>query len=757
MFRPTRRMPQHCVCSMITLLIVCLTTAAIADDDKAMNDWPQWRGPHHTGVSAETNWNSLGTPEPLWRKALGFGHSSFSIAAGRLYTLGYDLENARDVIYCLDAETGAEIWTHTYPADFWDNAHDGGALTTPTIDGEWLYTSNREGNLMCLSASTGDVRWQTSLEDTVGVTPPTWGFSCSPLVVGDIIVMNVDKVAAFDKHTGENVWTTESFGNAYSTPMPFDYKGTPMLAVLNGRGLVVVAQESGSTVAVYDWQKTPQIYPMTPVVIDDRIFISAGYNRGCAMLQLTDDGLTPVWESRVMRNKMSGAVLFEGHLYGFDEAILKCIDLQGNEKWRKRGLGTGSMLVFGGRLLLVDGKGEIIVAEANPEAYVELSRHDVLDDGTYWSTPVLSNGRVYCRNSMGSMVCMDYSGADMARSEGGPSVDALPSAQELFATHVRNVGGERALRQLRSFHLTGESESLHNVVQKGKVDLVWQAGEGFSWSVDNGFVFAHDATMGWFVRTDDPPAIVEGDALDALRDTGDFRRLADPEKTYASMRTVAIRKFDERDCFVIEVTTHSGSQRTLYFDVQSGLYAGHESPGSPMWVLRDYREVDGVKLPMQWTFYEPEIGAMYAASFVDGEINARIADDAFTIPDTVRLLMRSDAEKEAENSRLREKFAHMLGTWARPGRNGGPDTPLTIGIDEGFITMQLPGRERDFIMEPDEQGRMVLFGVGYVWLEQTTDDAGLFTGFNIVVDGNVIAEVTERMDTPADQDNIARE
>lgn len=382
-------------------------------------DWPQWRGPAHNGISTETDWSLTGKDEPLWTKELGFGHSSFSISGGHVYTLGYDLDAGLDRVFCFDAASGEEIWQHSYPSEFWDNLHDGGTLTTPTVVGDAVYTSNREGKLFCLDAKTGDERWSHDLRKEFGLKPPRWGFAASPLVVDDRVYINLGKLIAFDRATGERVWMTDNNrGTAYSTPAAFERDGRSLLASFCGDGLAIIDQADGKEVAFYTFGNGLKISPATPVIIDDRIFVSTGYNLGCTMLRFDGNTLTEEWSSKVMRNKMTGCILWEDHLYGFDESMLKCLDLDGNELWRKRGLGMGSLSMVNERLVILSGKGEVIVAEANSDEYVELSRLKALSGGVYWSTPVLSHGRVYCRNSLGGMACLDFRRTDAGDGAG---------------------------------------------------------------------------------------------------------------------------------------------------------------------------------------------------------------------------------------------------------------------------------------------------------------------------------------------------
>jgi len=160
------------------LLMSWLSLPALAQAESDGCDWPNWRGPDHNGISTETDWSETGSKEALWRKELGLGHSSFSISDGRLFTLGNDLDAGLDMVFCLDSTTGEEIWIHSYPSDFGDDLDDGGTLTTPTVDGDVVYTSNRVGKLFCFDTSTGEIRWSRDLRVELEIEPPQLGICC---------------------------------------------------------------------------------------------------------------------------------------------------------------------------------------------------------------------------------------------------------------------------------------------------------------------------------------------------------------------------------------------------------------------------------------------------------------------------------------------------------------------------------------------------------------------------------------------------
>lgn len=387
-----------------TPLLLILTLAAVPSED-----WPHWLGPDRNGISTETNWSVEGKSS-LWEANVGRGYSSFAVVDGQLYTVGFDEEGGMDVVWCFDAETGDELWTFAYPAKIMNNAHGGGTLTTPTVDGDHVYVASRVGGLVCLEAATGEDVWEVNQMEEFDLVLPTWGFAASPLILGDELIMNVGIVVSYDKKTGKVNWKTDkNYGHAYSTPAPFEYAGKPALAVFGGDGLAVLGQSDGSEHVFEKWETRYAVNAMTPIVVGDKVFVSAGYDHGCALFELGKEGAKVAWENKVMRSHMTGPTYVDGYLYGFDESTLKCVDMDGEEVWRERGLGKGALVVADGKLILNTGDGELIVAEASPKGFKELSRETILEGGVYWTKPVLANGRIYCRNSLGDIVARDHS------------------------------------------------------------------------------------------------------------------------------------------------------------------------------------------------------------------------------------------------------------------------------------------------------------------------------------------------------------
>jgi outer membrane protein assembly factor BamB len=342
--------------SVLALALVALAQAApIVQPEQAADapSWPCWRGADGTNVSAETGWTTEGAEEPLFRVHVGRGHSSVAIANGRLHTQGFDEARGVDLYVCLDALTGAELWSHAVPAELDANSHGGGTHCTPSVHDGVVYAFERQGVLRAFDAATGEPRWTRDLVADHGVKATDYGFGSAPLVAGELVVVNAQRVIAVVRATGETRWLTADLGAYYSTPALCAVRGRTAVASFDRPGLDLVDLATGERFAHFPFVKgKTSVSASTPVVVDaSRLFISSGYGHGAALVDVS--GAEPVarWETRAMRTQLSGCTLVEGHLYGFDETILKCLDLEGKERWRTRGHGMGALTASDGRLI----------------------------------------------------------------------------------------------------------------------------------------------------------------------------------------------------------------------------------------------------------------------------------------------------------------------------------------------------------------------------------------------------------------------
>ncbi len=396
-----------------TALTAMLVLAGISQAAFAA-DWPCYRGPDHNGISQETNWNSTwgnAGPKVLWKKSVGMGFSTTAVADGRVYTMGNSGKQTNiDTVYCFDAQTGQELWKHSYPCPLEAKYYEGGTLSTPTVDAGKVYTLSKMGDFFCLDAKTGKVLWQKQLNKGLGFELPTWHLSSSALVVDDKVVLNVGVAGlAMNKNTGDVVWQSDKGKCGYATPVPFTMDGKAGLALFGEVTLVAVSSTDGKLLWQYPWKTKYEVNAPDPIIVGNQIFISSGYNRGCSLLEVSGGNVKKVWENKVMSMQINSPILRDGFIYGFDEDVFKCLKLQdGSQQWQDKSLGKGSlMMTADGRLILTSDKGKLVVAKADSQKFDVLARAQILSKEKCWTTPVLANGRIYVRNTPGEFACVD--------------------------------------------------------------------------------------------------------------------------------------------------------------------------------------------------------------------------------------------------------------------------------------------------------------------------------------------------------------
>jgi len=374
-------------------------------------DWPNWRGPNYNGISSETGWNATwpeGGPKVLWKKSIGTGFASMAISNGRVYATGNIKDN--DILYCFDAKTGEEIWKESYPCPLFNKNHEGGPAATPTVDGNAVYTFSKNGDAIRFNAATGEVIWQKNLNEELGTKPPTWYFAGSVFVAGDIVIYNAGSAGiALNKQDGSLVWKSGTTVPGYATAVPYTSNGQKCVALFASKEILGLVAATGKIIWRHEWKTRYDANIADPIVAGDTVFISSGYNKGCALLKVAGSNVTELWRNKNMRNHFNSSVLWQGHIYGFDERELSCLDSKsGQVKWAQQGLGKGSLMLADGKLIILSERGKLVIAEASPLGFKELASAQILT-GKCWTVPVLANGRIYARNADGQLVCIDVS------------------------------------------------------------------------------------------------------------------------------------------------------------------------------------------------------------------------------------------------------------------------------------------------------------------------------------------------------------
>jgi outer membrane protein assembly factor BamB len=323
--------------------------------------------------------------------------------------------NDDEFLACFDAGTGVEKWRLRVDANRSDN-QGGGPRSTPTLDGDLVYGLGARGVLVAARAATGESVWRKDLKKELGARVPQWGVSASPVVEGDLLLLDAggrsdSSVAALDKKTGRTRWTAFSDKPGYSTALPVDIHGVRQVLFFTGRNLVSVTPDNGKVLWRVNWKTDWDVNAGMPIfVAPDKVFVSTAYDVGAALFQVARDGdswtTREIWRSKVMRNHFNSSILHDGHLYGFDNATLKCIDAQtGEEKWAQDGFRKGSLILADGHLIVLSEGGLLALAEATPSAYKEKARVQALK-GRTWTMPSLSDGILYLRNQK-ELVALD--------------------------------------------------------------------------------------------------------------------------------------------------------------------------------------------------------------------------------------------------------------------------------------------------------------------------------------------------------------
>ena len=408
------------------------STATI--DTNSTDIWPGFRGAQRDGVytnsAIRTDWDKA-PPRLLWRTKIGKGHSSMTIAQGLVFTQEQRIEG--EVVTAYNAADGKGVWQHVQGGKFVDSYGMGGVgpRSTPTWDDGKLYVLGAAGLLTCHDATTGMLIWEKNLLEEYETRNLGFGMCAAPLVVGNQLIITTGgkgrgtkTVVALDKATGKEVWAAAHGTQAYMSPMLMTLAGTEQLVVIGSREVQGLSPDDGNQLWSHRWSVSYGNNIAQPIAVSsDRLFISAGYGKGSALLHVsgnsTDASVKQIHDTKSLKNKFTSSVLYEGHIFGLDDqddkrAALVCLDANTlEEKWRGDDYGHGQLLLASGHLVILSEAGEIALVKATPSSFQQVARIPAIS-GKTWNHPAISGGRLYIRNSS-VMACYDISEG----SEGG--------------------------------------------------------------------------------------------------------------------------------------------------------------------------------------------------------------------------------------------------------------------------------------------------------------------------------------------------
>lgn len=370
--------------------------------------WTDFRGPrrdgHYDELRVLTAWPRTG-PQRLWRKPIGGGYASFVVANGKAFTI--EQRGNQEAATAYDLATGELVWADAWDGYFRESMGGDGPRATPTWHDGRVYALGAEGELRCFDANTGRRIWSKNILRDNGAENLQWGMSASPLIVDDKVVVlpggpGGRSVVAYDRKTGEPVWRALDDKQAYTSPMLVTLAGERQILVVSAKRAMGLTLD-GRLLWDYPWTTSYDINSAQPVIVGpNRFILSAGYGHGAALVEIAKSGdgysASTIWENTRMKNKFTSSVLHDGHIYGLDEAILACVNVETGElRWKGGRYGYGQLVLADGNLIVAAEDGDVALVRAIPDRHEELVRFSAID-GKTWNHPAIAHGVLLVRN-----------------------------------------------------------------------------------------------------------------------------------------------------------------------------------------------------------------------------------------------------------------------------------------------------------------------------------------------------------------------
>jgi outer membrane protein assembly factor BamB len=391
------------------------------------NDWTGFRGPQRDGVLGgiriPADWKT-NPPKERWRHRVGPAWSSVVVLGGRLFT--QEQRGEKETVVCYDADTGKRLWVHGDTTRFLESVSGAGPRATPTYAKGRLYTMGATGRLNCLDAAGGKVLWSRDVAGEAGTKPPSWGYSSSPLVVKEKVIVYAGGkegkgVLAYHARSGEPVWSAPAGGTSYSSPQLTTLAGKPQVLMLHDEGLSAFDPADGAVLWTAGTPMSGAPKANQPHAFSSSALLVGGLEGlGIARVDVARENgqwkADQAWNSSRLKPEFPDQVVHNGHAYGFDVSIFCCIDTAtGEQCWKEGRYGRGQVILLAEQSLLVvlSEKGQAVQLAANPERHQELGHFQALK-GKTWNHPVIADGRLYARNAE-EMACYDLEGTQADR------------------------------------------------------------------------------------------------------------------------------------------------------------------------------------------------------------------------------------------------------------------------------------------------------------------------------------------------------
>ena len=377
--------------------------AAPAPVAETRAEWPGFRGPRRDGivrgVRIDADWSAK-PPVQMWRRPIGPGWSSFAVQGDRFYTQEQRGDN--EVVACYKATTGQPVWTHHDAARFFESNAGAGPRATPTLSNNRVYTFGATGILNALDANTGAVLWTRNVSSETNTKIPFWGFSSSPLVIGDLVIVAASgQLVAYDAASGNRRWLGPNAGGSYSSPQLVTIDGVQQVLLVTGGGITSVTPADGKQLWTDAWESNSIVQPA--VTAEGDVLVTSQEN-GTRRIAVAHNGsgwsVQERWTSNGLKPYFNDFVVHKGYAYGFDGRILACIDLKdGARKWKGGRYGNGQLVLLPDQdlLLVLSEEGELALVGATPDQFNERAKVEAIQ-GKTWNHPVLVGDILLVRN-----------------------------------------------------------------------------------------------------------------------------------------------------------------------------------------------------------------------------------------------------------------------------------------------------------------------------------------------------------------------
>lgn len=401
-------------------LIIIITSIFIffvnSSQDLTNNDCKYFRGSNRNGIIKDLKWNPVKinkNPQYIWKIKLGDGYSAVAFKDKNLYTMGYI--DGKDNIYCIDINTGKTKWRYSYDCK---RVGYNGPRSTPSIDELYVYTLSQDGKLFCLNAITGKLIWKKDIQKECNTVMPRYGYTSSPIIKDNLLLLNVNKAGlALNKYNGDIIWDTGHEVCGYASPVVFIYNNKEYAAMYGASRLYILHINTGKIISSYLWDTHNGNNIADPLIINNKIFISSGYDKGCALLIFEDNQLKKIWQNNYLNTHFTTSIYLNGFIYGIHgnsgrknpiQSFVCLDDYTGYIKWKKE-MKIGSFILVNDDFLILDERGGLQIIKASSNVYEEIASCN-LESGIYWTAPVLWNGKLFIRNSQkGELYCINVS------------------------------------------------------------------------------------------------------------------------------------------------------------------------------------------------------------------------------------------------------------------------------------------------------------------------------------------------------------